>query len=587
MPLHSPRSDHRTQDHSRLLRFGRSLAATLALGAALGASAQPVTARLEIPVAETHVVGDPITLTWHFTNPTAKPMAFVWEACCRLNGRLIVSQGGVDLPPIPPGPAAAHAFAKPAIILPGRENAFESMLADWVFITRTGRYQLRGRYVGVMPEQKPPYPRSVELWRGEADTPPVAVELVSVPDYLTQRDARSARRGIEAAVTGPDRLPALGAATFHVRVRNTGKEPLPLTWPLDADLWLVDDAGIRVYRSPNKPAGAEQVTVLAPGADQTFPFPVAAADLNGGAFGAYQVFIDFPARPGLARVPAAAHRIRWQLGASETVALLNAAAAGTTTATRNAPLLLVRRYLAALEPVLAGLPDDSLSPAAATLRRQLQVAATLRTLPATAGRVSLRIDVRPGGTWHLAEPSVAGSVSGTPGEQLQALVGARRHLGLELATNVRPTAGVTVGDAVNASTSIAAASADFAAPPRLIADAAPGAVSGSVAFTATPPPANLVLRVTGRADALKVTAARQLPAPGAAASLAAPAAFGALAYAPLADAVALEALLNDGKLPAPQVVIVADSAIRWSALAPWLDAFLRRGWQVDLTVASN
>ena len=100
------------------------------------APAPAVTARLSIPPAEINVIGDPVTLTWHFTNPTPRPLAFVWEACCRLNGRLVVSQDGRDLPRIPPGPASAHAFAKPAIILPGRENGFESMLADWVFIQR-------------------------------------------------------------------------------------------------------------------------------------------------------------------------------------------------------------------------------------------------------------------------------------------------------------------------------------------------------------------------------------------------------------------------------------------------------------------
>mgnify|MGYP003704418071 CR=1 FL=1 len=61
-----------------------------------GGAETAVTARLEIPPAEINVIGDPVTLTWHFTNSAAKPMAFVWEACCRLNG--IISWSGGSPP---------------------------------------------------------------------------------------------------------------------------------------------------------------------------------------------------------------------------------------------------------------------------------------------------------------------------------------------------------------------------------------------------------------------------------------------------------------------------------------------------------
>lgn len=553
----------------------------------LPAADAPVTARLSIPPAETHVIGDPITLSWHFTNPTARPMAFVWEACCRLNGRLTVSQDGVDLPRIPPGPAAAHAFAKPAIILPGRENAFESMLADWVLLRESGRYELRGRYVGVLPEQKPPYPPSVGLWRGEAETAPVAVELLGVDDYLAQRPARAARRGLEAAVTGPAHLPPTGPATFRIRIRNTASRPQTLTWPLDADLWITDDAGMRVYRSPSKPSGNEQVLQLESGAEAAVEFPLSAADLNGSPFGTYRVFIDFPATTDLPRVPSAPQTLRWNLGESEVATLLNEATTGTKTAARNAPLLLMRRYLASLEPALDALPAAALSPPAQALRRQLQLAACLRQLPADAGRITLGLDVAPGGGWRLNQPAATRCANGVPLTQLQSILGARRHLGLEVAVDLRVSADASVADALRVAADLETVRAELAAPPRSVARAAAASVPGSVAFTATPPPAHLVLRLQASGGNVIASAARSASSADEPTPLTAPSAFDRLAYATLGTPSDLERLLQQGKMAAPQVVIVAATDARWSAVEPWLQPFLQRGWQVDLTAADR
>ena len=512
-------------------------------------------------------------------------MAFVWEACCRLNGRLTVSEGGVDLPPIPPGPAAAHAFAKPAIILPGKENDFESMLVDWVFIKRTGRYQIRGHYVGVLPEQKPPYPRSVELWRGEADTGPIEVELITVQDYLAQRGRRAAQSGIDAHVSGPAQLPPVGAVTLAVRIRNSGREPLTLQWPLDADLWIVDAAGLRVQRKPVKPTGDDQAVVIPSGGEWTQGFPVSATDLNGGPFGEYRVFVDFPAKGGRLRTPSQPHPLHWEIDSVAAAALMNDAAAGSTSNPRNLPLRVLRQYLALLEPVLSNVTESSLSAAAAPLRGQLRLAACLRELPVQTGRATLRIAAEPGGHWRFSEPLVLRCATGEPLEQLQAVAAVRRHLNLEFATRLQPTDVTTAGDLQAVSAILQTAAPDFAAPPRFIANAPANTIAGSVTFPAAPPPANLVLRLTRRGDRVIAAVDRKLAESPGQPSLVPAGDLMTMDFQPVAAVADLDTLLADGKLPAPQTVIVTDRDLPWNTIYPWLEPLLRRAWQVDLVSA--
>jgi hypothetical protein len=545
------------------------------------ASAQPVTARLEIPAAETHVIGDPLPLVWHFTNSTPSPLAFVWEACCRLNGRITVSQGGIDLPPIPPGPNSAHQFAKPAIIRPQAEQSFESLLADWVFLTNSGRYEIRGRYVGVVPEQKPPVPRSIELWRGQAETAPASVALLTVNDYLAQRDARVAKRGLDATLTGPTRLPPLGETNLLLRLRNTGSAPLSIRWPLEARLWIVDDAGLRVFRAPTKPVGSDELLTIAPGAERMQSFPVSAADLNGGRFGNYRVFVDFPGTNGQTRVPSVAHEIRWKLEAGEVAGLLNDAAAGSSVGARNAPLRLLRQYLASLEATLAGLPDSGLSEKAATLRQQLRLAACLHDLPMRAGRADLRIEVLAGGRWKFAEPSVLRCVTGPPEEQLRSVMGVRRHLGLELAAKLLPSDDATVADVLAASRTLTEITGDFAAP-RFIADAPTNVVPGSVAFPTAPTPANFILRLRASSGGAAAEVARKLMEGSTVGGMFQPEELKAASFQPVAGPESLETLCKDGKLTSVQVLVLADRSLRWPQIKPWLEPLLKHGWQFDL-----
>ena len=552
-------------------------------GVQSASAAEPaVSARLEIPAAETHVVGDPIPLIWHFTNPTPLPLAFTWEACCRLNGRLTVRKDGVELPRIPPGPNSAHQFAKPAIIRGQSEQAFESQLADWVFLTNSGRYEISGRYIGVLPEQQPPVPRSIALWRGEVSTKPEAVTLVSVAEHLGQRADRVKRSGIDAAVTGPERLPALGEMALTVNVTNAGSSPLNFRWPLDADLWFVDEGGIRVHRAPVKPVGDDEVVALPPKGVWNRSFNVAAADLGGSAFGDYRVFVDFPATTnGRPRVASAAHSLRWTLGAAEVATLLNDAARGSAVGARNAPLRVLRQYLGSIETVLTSMGDPALSPKAEDLRKQLATAAKLRDLPARAGRVDLRIRVMAGGDWRMDEPVVARAVAGSPGDQLRIVMAARRHLGLEVAANLQPEDLSTVNDLAAVSSNLVQLTSDLATAPRFVVDAPTNMVPGSLTFLPSAVPANFVLRLQRQSDgSLRAAVSRSLLGAG----LIRPEMLATTDFRTLARPGDVAVMLNEIGRPAVQALVLAPGGVTWPELKPWIASLFERGLQVDLSL---
>ncbi len=553
------------------------------VGAQSASTAEPaVSARLEIPAAETHVIGDPIPLIWHFTNPTPLPLAFTWEACCRLNGRLTVRKDGVELPPIPPGPNSAHQFAKPAIIRAQSEQAFESQMADWVFLTNSGRYEISGRYIGVLPEQQPPVQRSIALWRGEVSTRPETVTLVSVAEYLGQRADRVKRTGIDAAVTGPERLPALGEMPLTVNVTNVGSSPLNFRWPLDADLWFVDEGGIRVHRAPVKPVGDDEVVALPPKGVWNRSFNVAAADLGGAAFGDYRVFVDFPATTnGRPRVASAAHSLRWSLGAAEVATLLNDAALGSGVGARNAPLRVLRQYLGLIETTLTLMSGPALGAKAENLRKQLVTAAKLRDLPTRSGRAELRIRVMPGGDWRIDEPIVARAVAGSPAEQLRIVMAARRHLGLEVAANLQPDESATVRDVAAVASGLGQLTADMATAPRFIAEAPTNMVPGSLTIQATAVPANFVVRLRRQTDG-SLRAAVALSSMGA--GLIKPEMLATTDFRPFARPSDVAAMLNESGRPAVQALVLASGGVTWRELKPWIASLLERGLQVDLSL---
>ena len=74
----------------------------------------------------------------------------------------------------------------------------------------------------MLPDQRPQVPGALSLWRAEAVTPPLQVDLLHPDAYLAQRPERERRRELAIGLEGPARFPTLAAATFHGRSIQSG-----------------------------------------------------------------------------------------------------------------------------------------------------------------------------------------------------------------------------------------------------------------------------------------------------------------------------------------------------------------------------
>jgi hypothetical protein len=556
-----------------------------ALGAAAwtGAAEPEVHLRLRIPPAATHVIGDTIPLYFQFENRATNPLAFMWEGCCRFNGKLTVTRGGEVVPPTPPGQALAHMFAKAERLDPGVPKDFDTRLSDWVMLNRSGTYELRGHYQGVLPFQKPQVPRGLELWRGTADSPPLQVSVLSVADYLAQRPARTRTRGLDFRLAGPTNLPPLAPSPFKLKITNRTGEPRTIIWPQDFQFWLVNAAGVRVLTATDIEAPREEIN-LAAGAQVERPIPFDSRALEGEPWGAYRAFVELIAgREGQLRVPSNAAAFQWRLDQDAVLALLREAAAGHQTGLRNSPLKLLRVYVAEILPMLDAIPIDALTPEAARLASQLRIAGCLKPLLPLPGLLGLEARVPARGPWRLHAQQVVACLGGdAPAAKihLASLVSVRRHLGWEIAVTLRPDETSTLLAIKVAAGELAEFRADLATEPRIVVPLASNRVS-TLAFPAAAPPANLVIRV----EPDRIEAARRLPDPqNPARDLIAADALEREPFTLLSDEAALAALLADGQLPSPRIVVQVSGALTWRQFLTRLDPLLQRGLAADVLV---
>lgn len=413
-------------------------------------TASAVRAELIISPAETYVIGDTVPLFWRFHNTTREPLAFMWEGCCRLNGRLTVTQADRPLEPIPPGQALAHMFAKAERLEPGQGRDFDTRLGDWVRLTNSGSYRLQGRYTGVLPDQHPQVPKGTALWRDAAATGPIEVGLLTVDDYLAERAGRAERRGLKLELTGPAALPPLKPAPFQVTVHNTGLATNRLGWPDAVRLWIVDRHGERVALASAGVEGQYEEVALAPGAALTRAIAFSSDQLEGEPLGDYRVFLDLAAgETGQPRVPSNVLPLRWQLSDAAVAELVAAAAAGHRTGARNAPLKLLRVYVAELGPALDKVAGDAaVPPAVQALAKQLRLASILKPLAPKPGRVDWTLVVDSAGRLTFRDPPLAAAAAGQGeglADQLAALLAVRRHLGCEVGVRLEPLPTVTIG----------------------------------------------------------------------------------------------------------------------------------------------
>ncbi len=436
-----------------MVRFSRlrcAAVAALLLGTMAGRAEDAVSLALKVPEAETWVVGDAIPLSWEFTNGSERPLGFMWEGCCRLNGRLEVSDAdtGAPLETAPPGQALAHMFARADQLEPGIGKEYETKVADWVGLPGTGRFRLRGTYRGVLPTQFPQVPRGLSLWKDAATSAPVEIAVLSVADYLKEREARSRRGGLSVTLSGPSRLSPLEPTRFKVRLENRGASERRLVWPDQAALWVVDSAGRRAAPSAVIP-GATSHGVLPAGGTKEFAFVVEPDRWEGEALGQYSVFVDLAGAVGeWPRVPSNPLSLGWRLGPDDVEALVREAARGAGTGYRNAALKRLRVHLGDVGPILAGLDLTRIDADAQGLADRLTLAWRVRPLGLKPGRVDIPVSVDRDGAPRWADPVLVEAFRSRPDElrgQAEELISIRRHLGWDLTLVIRPEDGTPMG----------------------------------------------------------------------------------------------------------------------------------------------
>ncbi len=585
---------------------------------------EPVRVEISIPPAQTYLIGDPTPLVWRFTNTSTQALAFMWEGCCRNNGKVEMKRHGPP-PPVtgvvpshtgfgsgiynpkcdhckqtrklteltveatPAGPAMAHQFARAVRLAPGATQEFSTLLADWVRAEFSGDYQLRAQYLGVAPMQRPQMPRGTALWNGRTASTALEISLLSVSDYLAERPAREATRQLRLTLSGPAQLLPFQAQSLKLRVTNLGAKEQALDWPACLDLWLVATNGTRAVPFTEPQLGAAETLRIPAGSSVERDVPFSHELLVGEPLGGYQVFVDLRETTNALRVPSNPIPVAWQLDRAVVTTLLRDAADKPLTGARNAPLKLLRLYLGDLAATLGTVDNAPLSPAAAKLAADLRTAAALKKLSPKPGRVDLALSVPPDGRFWFSESVVVAAFAGQnldSAAQLRTVLGLRHHLGWDVGVGLKPEPATLLRHVAAALAAMAPMQADLAAAPATPVFNADSTAFSTVSFQRAVIPANLVLRVTKSGHPVKLAVARRLPdpqRPGVEPMFNAENIPGAN-FTPLADSTALEKLLADGQLPSPRVLVLAAPDLQWRELEALLGPLLNRSLAWDLVV---
>lgn len=432
-----------------------------------------VSLSLTIPQQKTFVIGDPIKLLWRFTNRTTNAFTFMWEGCCRVNGRVDMQRQGPALIPTgnvrpnhvgvgpgiynssclhcrlerqkadltveaaPLGPTTAHMFARPARLAAKGFQEFTSMLANWVLLDEPGDYELTGNYLGVHPKQRPQLLRRGRLWTGITRSAPLTLSLLSPSDYLAERDARSRVRGIDVRLSAPPKAIPFQSATLSVHLTNTSAESQTLHWPGEAELWIVDSEDKRLPESRYAISGKGSPISLGPGDTTTAQLPVKQDLFEGKPFGDYRVFVELKETTNAIRVPSNPTTINWNLDRDMVSQLVTDAAERPAVGLRNPPLKLLRVHLTSIADILAALNPTEAK--ARALANELTKAAILKQLQPQPGTAKLNLGIYVARGIAFQDPAIRKAFPNEPNpfKQLAAITKLRRHLGWSIAVNLR------------------------------------------------------------------------------------------------------------------------------------------------------
>jgi hypothetical protein len=464
-------------------------------------------------------------------------------------------------------------------------------LSDWARLTKSGTYRLEGHYVGVLPEQKPPVPPGVELWRGEATTPPIEIEVLDVDDYLAQRVERSVRHEVAAELRGPHRVAPLKPLELELTVRNYAVKTQTVNWPHDLRLWIITREGDRVATASSHIRADFEEVAIPPGGAISRSIVLPAGDLVGEALADYRMFVDLSGLNGMpVRLPSNMVQIDWSLGGSEVLELVRKAAEGPATGSRNLPLKTLRVYLADLREVLEGIDPGRLGGAAPALLDDLKLAARLKPIQPEPGHVNLEIRVSATNGWRFEDPrwNEALEATGTDNlERIGRILEVRRHLGWSLGVGIDPEPEATLETISAVFRDLQDFEGDWSSPPLLRVGSVVDADAGRMVFRASPLPANLVLRATVEGDQLKMRGAKRIAGAGqsAAEAMFRPEEMATLSGELLASEEDLLRWIEDEDMPSRRLLVMADGEVRWEQLATVLGLLSRRVPQLNLVIA--
>ena len=417
---------------NRLAVFLLALGMTAPLG-----NAAEVELRLAIPEAPFHVIGDPVPLRWEFVNRGDQRLAFMWEGCCRLNGRVTASLGQLTLHSDPATSAAqltAHRFARAVRLLPGKPAVFETNLGDWLNIDRSGEYKLTARYTGLLDNQQPQVGRGWQLWKNSATAEPIRANLLTPIDYI----ARHNQAEIVLRLDGPDRLLPIDPTTLELKLINLSETPKTIHWPSDFALWFLDATGGRSPLAPTSIRAAPEKLVLAKNQRLAKRIEIAPGAFDGRSLEQYRLFVDF--KIAESRSPSNAVPLDWLLDATDMQQLIRLASGGAKTGRRNRPLKLMRLHLSELGKALGKVPEDELTEGGRKLLGELRLGAALKPIAPKPGEVTVKLRVTGDGAIQFADTALGQAFrDNKPAtEQLAALLNVRRHLGWTIAIELLP-----------------------------------------------------------------------------------------------------------------------------------------------------
>ena len=409
------------------------------LGLVQSVVTSPVTLRLNIPEASFHVVGDPAPLNWEFLNNSNQRMAFMWEGCCRLNGRVMAKMNQLMIHSEisnEPSQITAHQFALAARMYPNKITKFETRISDWLIIPKSGTYELSARYTGLLDTQRPNVSPGWMLWKQTAKSDPINVTLLTPLDYVSKRTTLGQKSGLALNLAKTKDWHPIEGAKLQLTITNQSKKRTTLSWPTDIGLWFLNTDNRRVPLTPTQVKSPFEKIALQPNESLKKTVSISGSALESKSFGSYRIFLDYKNKNQ--RVPSNLIELNWKLNQNQITKLIHSASGGAKTGLRNKPLKILRMHIASIEQTLNQVPMEEINSNSKKLLKELQLAAKLKPLSPKPGLVKFKLRLENDGSIRFMDqsflqtfPKIVNSI-----DQIENILNIRKHLGWAIALEI-------------------------------------------------------------------------------------------------------------------------------------------------------